>query len=561
MRDASINIVIAGEAGQGLVTIGEVLALALVRNGYPIVVTQDYQSRVRGGHNAFALRVGAEAMAPEESIDVLVALNQESVSLHRAALSPCGVVAGSDAFTLPPGTSLALPLAELGPGKYENMACLGAVAALLGLPRDALRATVRDRFGHKPGEADKNEEVLIKAWTWARGKAAGCLPPLPPPSSEGERLMLDGNAALALGALSAGLKFYSFYPMTPSTSIALTLVKHLEAGIIVEQAEDEIAAINLAIGASFAGAPAMVGTSGGGFALMVEAVSLAGMTETPLVIVVGQRPGPSTGLPTRTEQGELEFVLHAGHGEFPRAIYAPGSAEACFHAARRAMLLAEASQGPVFILTDQFLADSYRSVAAADVSAREAVVAGADPSRVSVPYRRYELTPGGVSPRLLPGRSEHLVVADSDEHTEDGHLTEDLAVRVRMVDKRRSKMEAIMREVLAPEWIGPEYADLVLVTWGSTRGAATEAARELTRSGQSAAVLHFDQVWPLAPERWLDGLKRARRAVAVEGNAQGQLARLIRRETGFEVAGAVHRYDGLPFTAEYILRGLAGQGG
>jgi 2-oxoglutarate ferredoxin oxidoreductase subunit alpha len=363
--------------------------------------------------------------------------------------------------------------------------------------------------------------------------------------------------ALALGALSAGIKFYSFYPMSPSTAVGLFLAGAArQMGLIVEQGEDEIGAINLALGASFTGAPAMVSTSGGGFALMVEAVSLAGMTETPLVIAVGQRPAPATGLPTRTEQADLDFVLHAGHGEFPRAIFAPGTIEQCFHLTRRAFALAERYQTPVFILFDQFLADSYRAVAPFEVEKLEPIKVGADPAGVAVPYKRYALTESGVSPRLWPGQSAHLVVADSDEHTEDGHLTEDLKVRKLMVEKRLRKGAGLGQEVLAPEMLGDEKPELLLVCWGSMRGSALEAAELLRAKGRRAATLHFSQVWPLRADQFLGIFEQAREVVSVESNAFGQLARTIRRETGFEIKRQVLRYDGLPQTPEQIVREL-----
>jgi 2-oxoglutarate/2-oxoacid ferredoxin oxidoreductase subunit alpha len=340
----------------------------------------------------------------------------------------------------------------------------------------------------------------------------------------------------------------------------LTVVAHAAAlGVVTEQAEDEIAAVNMAIGAAFAGAPAMVTTSGGGFALMVEGVSLAAMTETPLVVMVAQRPGPATGLPTRTGQEDLEFVLHAGHGEFARAIFAPGNPEECFLMARKALFLAELFQGPIFVLTDQFLADSYRSVDPFEVRALPAVQAGFT-GEVASPYRRYAITEGGVSPRLLPGQTPHLVIADSDEHTEDGHLTEDLAVRNKMVAKRLAKIEGLRLEAIPPRLDGPPDSELLLVSWGSACAAAAEAAAELRAGGTAASNLQFTQLWPLDPGQFLGTLRAARRVVFVEGNATGQFERLLRRETGFEGTGNVRRFDGLPFTPGYILRGLAAAG-
>jgi 2-oxoglutarate ferredoxin oxidoreductase subunit alpha len=368
--------------------------------------------------------------------------------------------------------------------------------------------------------------------------------------------MMNGNEAIALGAVSAGLRFYSFYPMTPSTSISLNLAGQAKRmGLIVEQAEDEIAAINMAIGASFAGAPSMVGTSGGGFALMVEGVSLAAMTETPLVVVVAQRPGPATGLPTRTEQSDLEFVLHAGHGEFPRAIFSPGTVEECFHLTRRALDLAERYQGPMFLLTDQFLADSYRAVEPFAVENLDTVRVGTE-AVGSSPYLRFAITESGVSPRLVPRITEHLVVADSDEHTEDGHITEDLSVRRQMVEKRLRKGKGIRAEVIPPDMEGEEKPDLLLVSWGSSKGAVQEAASRMKSNGGKLATLHFSQVWPLVPEQFMGHLASARQVVSIEGNAFGQLARLIRGETGFQIKKKVLRYDGLPVTPEFILQEL-----
>ncbi|MCX5861854.1 MAG: 2-oxoacid:acceptor oxidoreductase subunit alpha [Deltaproteobacteria bacterium] len=567
MIDNSINLVIGGEAGQGLVTLGQILAKALVREGYSIVVTQSYQSRIRAGHNTYTIRVSHEEIrAPKERIEVLVALDEETVLLHEKELSPEGIIIVDEASKISGGSRLQVPLRKLGSGKFYNVAALGVIGGLLGIGQECIGRTLDDFFGqHDKTLIDNNRIALAKGFGWmsAHPEAVRKLPPV---RISRPHLAMDGNEAIALGAMSAGLKFFAFYPMTPATSIAVNLAVCAERmGLIVEQAEDEIAAINMAIGASFAGAPSMVATSGGGFALMTEAVSLAGMTETPVVIVVSQRPGPSTGLPTRTEQGDLEFVLHAGHGEFPRAIFAPGTVEDCFHLTRKAFEIAEDSHGPVFLLTDQFLADSYRSVdpfKLEELSQVNTCTASVIPEGI---YKTYAITDSGVSPRLFPGissgcvqarRSEQLVVADSDEHSEDGHLTEDLAVRKIMVEKRLRKLEVIRKQVVPPELTGDDQADLMLVCWGSTKGAVLEAASRLPAQGANVATLHLSQVWPLVPELLLKPLEAACRVVCVESNATGQLARLIHRETGFSIESRVLRYDGLPITPEFILREL-----
>ncbi len=558
MKPNAFNILIAGEAGQGLVTVGHLLAKSLVRTGYFVVVTQDYQSRIRGGHNTFAVRVSPdEIVAPQESVDLLVALNAESVSLHRGQLTPGGLIAVDVAFDVSGDLCLRIPFKELSGRRFANIVALGVVSFLLGLDEELVARTMDEFFGKRDLKiAEQNQEALTKSFQWCEGQRS-LIEKLRPVENPPKRLLMNGNEAIALGALSAGLRFYSFYPMTPSTSIALNLASRAnEMGLIVEQAEDEIAAINMSIGASFAGSPSMVSTSGGGFALMVEGVSLAAMTETPLVVVVAQRPGPATGLPTRTEQGDLEFVVHAGHGEFPRAILAPGTVEECFHLTRSAFDLAESYQGPVFVLTDQFLADSSRAVAPFEVEHLYTLGAGAELEGISEPYRRHAFTESGVSPRLLPGMSQHLVVTDSDEHTEDGHLTEDLLVRRQMVEKRLRKQKGILEQVIPPESSGDSNPDLLLVSWGSSRGAVYEAASQLTSEGRRVATLHFSQVWPLAPEQFVGLLREAGEVVCVEGNATGQFARLIYRETGFLIEKLVLRYDGLPITPEFILREL-----
>jgi 2-oxoglutarate ferredoxin oxidoreductase subunit alpha len=559
----TFNILIGGEAGQGLVTVGQILAKTLVRSGYFICVTQDYQSRIRGGHNTFAIGVGVDKVrAPQEAIDLLVALNAETAGLHKKDLTPHGVIVIDEAFAITDDAAVRVPFKTLASDRYTNIVALGVIAALLGLDDQMVVQTMTDFFGEGDRDAaEKNRRALGDAYRWAAGRAvaferlAATSTTVDPP----RRLMMNGNEAIALGAVTAGLKFYSFYPMTPSTSIGLALAGWAKKmGLIVEQAEDEIAVINMALGASFAGAPSMAATSGGGFALMVEGVSLAAMTETPMVIVVGQRPAPATGLPTRTSQADLEFILHAGHGEFPRAIFSPGSIEQCFELSQKALQLADRYQGPVFILTDQFLADSYRAVAPFRLDGMPPVQPWATEGRtVATPYRRFTITEDGISPRLLPGLTEHLVVADSDEHTEDGHITEDLEVRSKMVGKRLKKGEGIRAEALPPELQGEKKPDLLLLTWGSTKGAMEEAAIALQAKGMRVATLHFSQVWPLVPEHFMGPLREAKEVVAVEGNATGQLARLIRRETGFSIERRVLRYDGLPITPEFILRQLS----
>lgn len=558
MEKTDLTLLIGGTAGQGLVTLGQLLAKSLVNAGYSILVTQSYQSRIRGGHNTFAIRVSTEAVAaPRESVDLLIAMNAETVTLHRAKVTGGGLIVADEAHGIETDGCLLVPYQQLGETRFANVVALGVVSVLLGLDQPLVAKTLDDFFGKKDHEmAEKNKQILTTALDWC-GQQTVTFKKLPPVAQPIQRMVMNGNEAIAMGALSAGVKFCSFYPMTPATSIALNLAAQAgRMGLVVEQAEDEIAAINMAIGASFAGVPSIVPTSGGGFALMTEGVSLAGMTETPVLIVVAQRPGPATGLPTRTEQADLELVLYAGHGEFPRAIFSPGTVEECFWLARKSVAVAAKFQSPVFLLTDQFLADSSRAVIPFDIDDLEAIDPGIETDASSLPYSRYAITPSGVSPRLLPGMTKHLVVADGDEHLVDGHLTEDLKVRNLMVEKRLRKEQGIMAEVVPPEFQGDQSPDLLLVTWGSSKGSVMEAAAKLRNDSSRVGILHFSQVWPLVPDQFLGYLESAGEVVCVEGNVYGQLARLIRRETGFGVHRRVLRYDGLPITPEYILRQL-----
>ncbi len=557
MTGVSRNILIGGAAGQGLATIGQALGKALVRKGYHLHVTQTYESRIRGGHNTFALRAGTVAAdAPVESIDLLLALNASELPLHQPNLAPDAfVVSGEDV----PATSprhLRIPIAELAQGVHENTLFLGVVACLLGLTKEGAASALHHFLGKlDPKVAEANEQALERSYAWTASHKPDFAPLPPPGLPEGSRIMIHGNEAIAMGAMAAGLKLCCFYPMSPGTSIPLTVAGAAERmGIVVEQVEDEIAAVNMAFGAFYAGAPALAATSGGGFSLMAEGVSLAGVAENPLVLAVAMRPGPATGLATRTEQADLDAALYYGHGEFPRAVLAPGSIQECFDLTRRAFELAERYQTPVIILTDQYLADSFRG------NEPFAFTPPATPDWKALPddpaYERYVMTEDGISPRRLPGFGKALVVCDSHEHTPDGHVTEDLPLRARMQAKRMAKLRGMAAEAIPPAFSGPENPDILLLCWGSSSGAVEEAASTLRGQGVKAGVCHFTQLWPLRPESFVPRLRAAKETVMVESNYTGQLAGLLRREAGFSVHRMVTRFDGLPLTSAYILNQL-----
>jgi 2-oxoglutarate ferredoxin oxidoreductase subunit alpha len=561
-----LNILIGGAAGQGVHAITGPLAKALVRHGCQVQVSQSYQSRIRGGHLFNVIRVSDQPLlSPREGVDILVALNQETVTLHQPEVSSTGILIfdesqvqkapdGVKSLALSPDT--VLPDTQAGDIAVNAGAC-GAILGLLEVPVAGLVALLEQTF------AAKGEEVV----GWNRraaqhgfdlGKAQGhpfSLAHITPPPEP--RLLISGHEALALGVLAGGLTFLCGYPMTPWTSLFNAVSQRAARWqVVVEQTEDEIAAINMAIGASFAGARAMTGTSGGGFCLMTEGVGLAAMSETPVVVVISQRPGPSTGLPTRTSQGDLAFVLHAGQDDFPRAVLAPGTPAQGYLLGAKALHLAERFQTPVFILTDQYFGDTQLTHTAGDFPAVDAPRETA-PGPSGKNYERYAFTPDGVSPRRLPGFGPEIVVADSDEHTPDGHLTEDLEVRIKMHDKRLSKLQGLSRDMGNVTTAGDSGAPLVLMTWGSSFGAVAEAVARLNQDGIPARLIHLAELWPFPREAVTQALNGAQKLILLEANAASQLGRLLRQETGVAPNHFVARYDGLPFTPEYVLRGLS----
>lgn len=563
-----LNIMIGGAAGQGVHAITLPLAKALMRQGYWVLGVQDYQSRIRGGHLFNKVRLADRRLfSSREGVDLLVALNQETVTLHQQELSPQGLIIydAAEVKGVPASVpSLALAPEDLLPGAAEkaeiavNAGACGAVLGLLQAPLDSMLALLKETFGDKGAEVvEWNVQAATRGYEQAGALAHRfSLEQIAPPPEP--RLLINGHEAMALGALAGGLQFICGYPMTPWTSLLNAVALRAERyKVVVEQAEDEIAAINLAIGASYAGARSLTGTSGGGFCLMTEALGLAGVTETPLVIVVSMRPGPSTGLPTRTEQGDLSFVLYASQGDSPRAVLAPGTPAQGFALTAKALNWADRYQIPVIILTDQYFGDTQFTHTPGEfpeVEVDRALTTG--PS--SGTYERYAYSVDGVSPRRLPGFGPELVVADSDEHTPDGHLTEDLGVRVQMHDKRLRKLKGLVQEMGGITTAGEPDAPLTLVCWGSNLGPVQEAVARLAGDKTPARMVHLSELWPFPAGAVAGVLKGSKKLVMVEMNASGQLNRLLRQETGIKADHLVLKYDGAPFTPEYILRGLSG---
>ena len=524
-------------------------------------------SRVRGGHNFYQIRVSDnEIFASRAPIDILVALDRASIALHAGELSSIGLVVYDSSALKEKHESpkfFDVPLLDLamkngGDKITVNTVATGTVLGMLGLSTHIFLDILRDTLSKK-GEAVFSANVKAAQ---AGHELAGreCLRCEFSASAIGDKKMLIGiNEAVGLGALASGCKFYSAYPMTPSTGIMLYIAsKAKEYGVVVEQAEDEIAAINMALGASFAGVRAMTGTSGGGFALMVEGLSLAAITETPIVIALAQRPGPATGLPTRTEQGDLLFALHAGHGEFPRIIFAPGTPEQALFLTNKAFDLSQKYQIPVFVLTDQYLSDAQWTYDEFNLNKLDYTNWRTTESELEAlkEYKRHFLSDYGISPFAIPGASRHVVVTDSDEHDEDGHLIEDAPTRIQMVDKRLfRKMPLIRSEMAPPVFYGESRPDVILVGWGSTYGIMKEAIKALSATTK-IAMLHFSEIFPFPSNQefdYLEILEKAKTTVCIEQNASGQFGRLMKTETGFEFTGKINRYDGRPFLVEELL--------
>ncbi|MBW2469783.1 MAG: 2-oxoacid:acceptor oxidoreductase subunit alpha [Deltaproteobacteria bacterium] len=546
-----VNVVIAGAAGEGIQTIGAIVSRTVLAQGYAVFTWQEYESRIRGGQNSYSIRISDKPHnAPLTKADILLALNPEAVEKYRPLIGKSGILISGESSQAP---SIQIPFAqvakeELGKKMYANTVAVGALIGALGIDLATLQKEIESRFGQKGDEIlEKNRLAAEKGYQLAdEGCKSMC--PWNLPQRDGRFYHINGNEAIALGAAYAGCRFISAYPMTPSTEIITYLAENENLGVFAEQAEDEIAAIGMAIGAGYAGTRAMTATAGGGFALMVEHVSLAGMIEVPVVIVVGQRPGPATGLPTRTSQGDLLFVIHAGHGEFPKLVLAASDPLDAFYKTVRAFNLADKYQIPVLLLTDQFLADSGFSYEAFDIDGIKPETFMADPDAIEN-YRRYQLTDSGISPRLYPGQSKHLVGVDSDEHDERGHITEELAdVALQMAQKRLAKLKKLKKEVMPPQEISLDEADTVLMGWGSTREAMMEALDLLKQDGIKAGVIHFSEMWPL-PGYVFPANKKY---WTVESNATGQLARLLRSEYAVRFEGCIQRLDGLPMTANFI---------
>ena len=576
---------IGGAAGDGLDKSGDTLAKGVSRVGLYVSAYNSYQSVIRGGHIWLRVRFGEEKVySCGDHLNLLIALNQDAVERHAREVEPGGAVLyNSDRFTcdtsllrdgvapLPlPVNEIAKPFGRLLP-IMQNTVALGALMFLARLDFDSTTGVLADTFQHK-GQAviDQNVNILRAGFEYAKEHFV----PLVKEAwkfSGIRRPFVTGNELFALGAVAAGCKFYSAYPMTPASSILHWMASHGEkCGVVVKQCEDELAVVNMAIGAGHAGVRSMCGTSGGGFALMTEAIGMAGMIEAPVVIVEVQRGGPSTGIPTKTEQGDLNQVLGASQGDFPRVIIAPTDTADCYWTTVEALNLGEKYQLPVIIISDLYVSEHPETIEADALRHDVPIERGelvTQWSRSNGTYKRYANTPSGVSPRVLPGTEGAEYIAATDEHDEEGIVISDVftspPVRRKIMERRMKKMDGVLKELKPPVIEGPADAAATLIGWGSTRGVILEARALLAAEGVRVNQLHIKYVHPFHAMEMTAILKKSKRLICVEVNYTGQFARLLRAETGISVHDQILKYDGEPFEprliAEEVKRILAGQ--
>lgn len=563
--EGTVTITLGGEAGKGLKSVESILTRSLKLSGYHIFSTKELMSRIRGGSNSTQIRVSDEPVdCLSGRTDFLLPLDAVAAKRLARLLDENSIVIADESISSEieetAGELIAVPVKDisekLGASYFSTVVLAGIICGIFGVDIENLNVSIRNIFSGKDEEVvKKNLEAAKAGFDIGRKIVAeqGISIGLDSDPGASNNILLNGAEAVGLGAIAGGCDFICSYPMSPSTGVLTFLSANAgDFGILVEQAEDEISAINMALGAWYAGGRAMVTTSGGGFALMEEGVSLSGITEIPVVVHVAQRPGPGTGLPTRTEQADLEMVLYSGHGEFPRMIFAPGDIRQAFGLTRHAFDMAGKYQIPVFILTDQYTMDSYYDI--------EGLEVGDEPPghhfvKTEKGYRRYELTKSGISPRGIPSYGEGLVMVDSDEHDEEGRITEDLDLRDRMVGKRLGKAEAMREDLLMPKRYSfakeGDTGGVTVICWGSTLNPVKKAAGILAEKGHDLSVVHFSQVHPL-PEDALKLLSKAKSLIAVEGNATGQFSRILRGHYGIEVERTVLKYSGMQFSEEEL---------
>ena len=564
---------IGGEAGQGIATPGDIFARIIVRRGLHLSTYNAYQSIIRGGHIFLTLRICDQEMFTHgDKLDLLLCLNQDTMDRHQRLIGPGGrVLYNSD--TIKPGESnggdlCPIPVGELTQSRnrlIQNTVAMGAVSSLMALDFEVLEESLQLRFARQGEQVvAQNVEVAKAGFDYAQLNFRPFSQPLP---QGGKPLAVwSGNEAIAMGGAAAGVKFYAAYPMSPASGILHWMASNARnLGIMVRQVEDEIGVSNMVIGAAHTGVRAMCATSGGGFALMTEAVGAAGMMEIPVIYIDVMRAGPSTGVPTKTEQGDLWQVLGASQGDYERLIAAPFDALDAFNTMPELFNLADRFQCPGILISDLLISEGRYSVDPDLIDMHPVIDRGqliTDPVSPNG-YKRYENTDTGISPRAIPGLEGYVHVVATDEHDEDSTLISDEFTnphkRRMMVEKRGRKMQGILDLIPPPELDGPEDAEVTLVGWGSTQGAIKEAIGQLAERGVAVNQLAIKWLVPFHADHVLGILNNAKKVIIVENSYSGQFARYLRSETGFAAHGHIRKYDGEPFMPHHIADGVMEQ--
>ena len=568
-------LAIGGEAGQGIATPGDILARSIVRRGLHLVTYNAYQSIVRDGHIFLTMRISdAKGQNHGDKLDLLMCLNQDTMDRHQRLMGPgTRIVYNSD--TINPGTEdkgadlCGLPVGDLTDGSrnrlVQNTVGLGAIASLMGIDFSVLEESLTLRFQRRGQEmVDENVKVARAGYDYSQEH----FKPFDqsPPVGEKPLAVWSGNDALAMGGAAAGVKFYAAYPMSPATGVLHWMANNARnLGIMVRQVEDEIGVANMVVGAAQAGTRSLCATSGGGFALMTEAIGAAAMMEIPVVFINVMRAGPSTGVPTKTEQGDLWQVLGASQGDFERIIVSPTDALDAFSTMAEVFNLTDKYQCPAIVISDLYISEGRYSVDPDLVNMHPEIDRGAlitEPSDTDG-YLRYKDTESGISPRPLAGLEGYVHLVATDEHDEDSTLISDEFTnphkRRQMVEKRARKFDNILSDIAAPVLQGPADADVTLIGWGSTQGIIAEAVDALNAEGVSTNHLQIRWMVPFHGEEIMNILSKAKRTIIVENNYSGQFARYMRSETGFAAEGHIRKYDGEPFMPHHIVDGVKAQ--
>ncbi len=566
---------IGGEAGFGIMTTGLVFSKLSCRHGYHIFDFINYPSLIRGGHNSYEVRVSTNSVSQLKSdIDILVCLNKETFDKNKLFLnSDSLVIYDKEEFVIDGDfKKIEVPFNKIlnessGKDVMKNTIALGASLAAVGGELDILLKMIEEEFGDKGKETiGFNQKFAWIGFNYVIKNYQSIVKKLLIQKEVDEKIIMTGNDAFSLASIVACCQLYVAYPMTPASSVLATLAAWQEkTGIVVRHAEDEISVVNTALGASFAGVRASVGTSGGGFALMVESVALAGITETPLVIFIAQRPGPATGMPTWTEQADLLFAVNGGHGEFPKIVIAPGDITEMIELAAESYNLADIYQTPVIVMSDMLLSETHQSInkktfddfAKSYKINRGKLIIG-DLKVNKQKYLRYRVTNDGISARLIPGTTGYFYQANSYEHLEDGHTTEDSFERIKQVDKRNRKTMAFLKNHFRlPKIYGNiDEAEVVFVAWGSNKGTILETQKKLLDQGKKTALIHFTYVYPMDKEKVKKIFEKEKRYILVENNSQAQFGKLLAQETGIDIKEKILKYDGRPIWPDEIISKL-----